>query len=129
ARTYLNKRPSLKEDSIGVKGRFVFLDSVYLFEPVPASLNKNEEKYIWGAQGNMWTEFIKEPSMVEYLLFPRLSALSEVLWSPPEAKNWSRFQASLPLLYKRYRLWGVNYETHYYTDRNLDPADYGLNSD
>ena len=49
------------------------------------------------------------PAKVEYMIFPRLSALSEVLWSPKENKNWSDFQTKIEIMKKRYGIWGANY--------------------
>jgi len=46
---------------------------------------------------------------VEYMIFPRMSALSEVLWSPAENRDWNRFSSELTDMHKRYQLWGANY--------------------
>src|SRR5687768_562904 len=48
------------------------------------------------------------------MLFPRLSALSEVLWLPKEKKNWSDFEKRLLTQFKRYELWGTNYSRAYF---------------
>jgi hexosaminidase len=49
------------------------------------------------------------PQKVEYMIFPRMSALSEVLWSPKQDRNMDRFNSELPDLYNRYQLWGASY--------------------
>ncbi|HEV7620785.1 MAG TPA: family 20 glycosylhydrolase, partial [Flavisolibacter sp.] len=49
------------------------------------------------------------PAKIEYMIFPRMSALAEVLWSPKEKKNWEDFEKRLPVQIKRYELWGANY--------------------
>jgi hexosaminidase len=95
-------------DSVTIGG-FLPLDTVYSYEPVPKELSTNEQKYVLGAQANLWTEYMKYPSKVEYMLFPRMSALSEVLWSPKGSKNRDKFYSELNELYKRYQLWGANY--------------------
>ena len=48
------------------------------------------------------------------MIFPRLSALSEVLWSPKEKKNWSDFERRMQVQFKRYELWKANYSRAYY---------------
>lgn len=63
---------------------YISLEKVYGAEPVPAGLDKNEAKRILGAQGNVWTEYVTSEAIAEYRVLPRMSALSEVLWSPKE---------------------------------------------
>ncbi|MCF7949813.1 MAG: beta-N-acetylhexosaminidase [Spirochaetia bacterium] len=54
-------------------------------------LSDREREFILGGQGNLWTEEIKYGRQVEYMAFPRLSALAENLWLPEAKKDWSRF--------------------------------------
>ncbi|HWJ22014.1 MAG TPA: beta-N-acetylhexosaminidase, partial [Gemmatimonadaceae bacterium] len=68
-------------------GGYLPLDTVYAWDPVPAELTPAEASHILGAQGNLWTEYIATPAHAEYMLFPRMIALSEVVWSPKEARN------------------------------------------
>ena len=82
---------------------------MYSYEPVPKELNAEEGKYILGAQANVWTEYMGITRKVEYMIFPRLSALSEVLWSPKEKRNWSDFETRLQTQFTRYNLWRANY--------------------
>ncbi len=72
-------------------GGYTNLEKVYSYEPVPAALNDEEAKYIMGAQANVWTEYIETTSHVEYMLLPRMLALSEVVWSPKELRDYSDF--------------------------------------
>jgi hexosaminidase len=95
-------------DSLTIGG-YVPLDTVYNYEPVPKQLSDEEAKYVLGAQGNVWTEYIANDSKLEYMIFPRMSALSEVLWSPKEGRNLEDFKARLPVMIKRYEMWGANY--------------------
>ena len=62
-------------------GGFLPLEKVYRFNPIPPELNKEEEKFVLGAQGNVWTEYMKTEDQVEYMIFPRILAMSEVVWS------------------------------------------------
>ncbi|HEU4791096.1 MAG TPA: beta-N-acetylhexosaminidase [Flavobacterium sp.] len=105
---YLDYSQTKNEKEVTIGG-YINLEKVYSYEPVPKELSKQEAKYIMGAQGNVWAEYIKNSAKVEYMIFPRLSALSEVLWSPKEKKNWSDFQAKIETQKKRYSLWGANY--------------------
>ncbi|HEX5151043.1 MAG TPA: beta-N-acetylhexosaminidase [Parafilimonas sp.] len=84
-------------------------DSVYMYEPVPKELSKEASRYVLGGQGNIWTEFISNPARAEYMMFPRMSALSEVLWSPKDKRNIHDFKTRMMMQFKRYDLWGTNY--------------------
>ncbi len=105
---YFDHSQTKNEDSVTIGG-YLPLDTVYSYEPVPKELNNDEAKYILGAQGNVWTEYIGNMSKLEYMIFPRMSALSEVLWSPGESRNWPDFETRLTGMVKRYELWGANY--------------------
>ncbi|MEO6583237.1 MAG: beta-N-acetylhexosaminidase, partial [Ferruginibacter sp.] len=109
---YLNFSQTKNEDSI-TQGGYNPLEAVYAYEPIPASLGA-DSVFILGAQGNMWTEYASNIRKVEYLLFPRMSALSEVLWSPKSQRNWASFEKRIPALFNLYRLWNANYSTAYY---------------
>jgi hexosaminidase len=76
-------------------GGFNPVDSVYSYEPTPKILKEEEKKYIMGAQGNVWTEYITTFRQVEYMSIPRMCALSEVLWTMPGKKNYPDFKKRL----------------------------------
>ncbi|MFT2008491.1 family 20 glycosylhydrolase [Pontibacter sp. 13R65] len=90
-------------------GGYTPLRKVYAFEPTPADLSESEKKYILGAQANLWTEYIPTTDHVEYMVLPRMSALSEVLWTPAKQKNWDDFTVRMQQQYKRYDAMGANY--------------------
>ncbi|HET7898928.1 MAG TPA: family 20 glycosylhydrolase, partial [Flavisolibacter sp.] len=104
---YFDHSQTRNDDSLTIGG-YNPLDSVYAYEPVPKELSAEEGNYVLGAQANLWTEYITNPSKVEYMVFPRMSALSEVLWSPKENRNREDFLRRLQTQYKRYDLWKVN---------------------
>ena len=85
------------------------IEKVYAYEPIPKELPKEQSKHVLGAQANVWTEYMNNPRKVEYMLFPRLSAASEVFWSPKEIRNWGSFESRLTTQFKRYDLWKLNY--------------------
>ena len=84
------------------------------YEPIPAVLNDQQAKHVLGAQANVWTEYMGNTQKVEYMIFPRLSALSEVLWSPKAKKNYPDFEKRLQTQFKRYELWKANYSRAYF---------------
>ena len=110
---YFDHSQTKNEDSVTIGG-YLPLEKVYSYEPVPEQLNATQAKHVLGAQANLWTEYVKTPSKVEYMVFPRMSALSEVLWSPKEKRNWKNFEERLPAIIKRYEMWKANYSKAYY---------------
>jgi hexosaminidase len=76
-------------------GGLTTLEKVYSYEPIPSELTAKQAQYILGAQGNVWTEWIFDSDRVEYMAYPRACALSEVVWSPKESRNWDDFQDRL----------------------------------
>lgn len=110
---YFDHSQTKNEDSVTI-GSFLPIEQVYSYEPIPKDLDSIQAKYVLGAQANLWTEYMKTPSKVEYMLFPRMSALSEVLWSPREKKNYSNFEKKLLDEFKRYDLWKANYSKAYF---------------
>ena len=90
-------------------GGYTPLERVYAFEPVPDELTPEEARHVLGAQGNVWTEYMATTDYVEYMVFPRLLALSEVVWSPKAARDWDGFAARLPAQFRRLDRYGVHY--------------------
>lgn len=93
-------------------GGYVPVEMVYNYEPVSPLLSPEEAKYIIGVQANIWTEYMPNFRQVEYMVLPRLAALSEIQWTDPSLKNYERFLARLPQLVRIYDLLGYNYATH-----------------
>ena len=94
--TYFDHYQSGDRDSEPLAiGGFLPLDSVYAYDPVPAALSPEEARHILGAQGQVWTEYIPGPKRVEYMAFPRLEALAEVLWTPRALRNFQDFYGRL----------------------------------
>jgi len=105
---YFDHKQIKKEDSVTIGG-YTSTEKVYSYEPIPKELNASQAKYVLGAQANVWTEYITNTSKLEYMIFPRMSALSEVLWTSPAQKNYESFKNKLLFQNKRYDLWKVNY--------------------
>ncbi len=119
---YLDHSQSRNEDSVTIGG-YLPIETVYSYDPVPTALSVGETKYILGAQGNMWTEYMEGPAKVEYMLFPRLAALSEVLWTFKSNKNWEDFEKRIPVVFERFDKQKVKYSKAYYdVSVQLKPA-------
>jgi len=90
-------------------GGFNPLDSVYNYNPTPKNLSPDEAKFIMGAQGNVWTEYILNEKQVEYMAVPRMIALAEVVWTKPENKNFGNFIERLNKNKLLLDMWKINY--------------------
>lgn len=110
---YFDHSQSKNDDSLTF-GSYLPLENVYNYEPVPTSLDAEQAKHIIGAQGNLWTEYITNPAKVEYMIFPRMIALSEVLWSPKEKRNWDEFEKRLPAIFDKLDREKISYSRAYY---------------
>lgn len=95
-------------EPIGIGG-FNTLKRVYEYEPVPKELNEGQAKHVMGAQANLWTEYISTTQHAEYMVLPRLLALSEVVWSTKEAKDWVGFNQRLQAHFKAFEQKDWNY--------------------
>ncbi|MBN2864321.1 MAG: family 20 glycosylhydrolase [Bacteroidales bacterium] len=95
------------------------LDAVYDFYPVPEELTEEEAEYIMGGQGCAWSEHMVSTDVAEYMVFPRLTALAEVLWTPRSQKNWEDFLVRMDDQYLRLDYYNINYRVDY-------PSNYGF---
>ena len=71
------------------------LQDVYEYEPIKEDWTPELRDNLLGVQGSLWTEFCKNPGDVEYLLFPRLIAVSDLSWRPEGSADWSEFLIAL----------------------------------
>jgi hexosaminidase len=90
-------------------GGLIPLETVYRFEPIPAGLDAARRRLVLGAQGNLWTEFLRTPRDVEYFAFPRAGALAEVAWSPSPGRDVDDFLTRLRGHQERLDALGVNH--------------------
>nr|WP_314898067.1 family 20 glycosylhydrolase [uncultured Flavobacterium sp.] len=102
---------------------YIPLSKVYDFDPVVDSMTPNQAKHVLGGQANLWSEYISTAQQSEYMIFPRLAALAEAVWSPKEARNWNDFINRLPSLLKRYDYLGINYAKSAYLVTASSTAD------
>ena len=92
---YFDYYQSLDTDAepFGIGG-YIPMEQVYSYDPAFPELTPEQQKHILGVQANLWTEYVLSDEHLEYMLLPRLAALSEVQWCQPETKDWNRFIGS-----------------------------------
>jgi len=90
-------------------GGFIPLSKIYAYEPVPAALDEQAARHVLGAQCQLWAEFIPNTRHMEYMAFPRVSALAEVTWSPAGEKDYAGFLERMAAHLKRLDVLDVNY--------------------
>ncbi|MUH34572.1 beta-N-acetylglucosaminidase [Zobellia amurskyensis] len=109
---YQDKNFASEPLAIGGRGPNTVKD-VYMFDPLPKELSSNEQKHIWGVQANLWTEYISTPDYAEYMLLPRMTAISEVAWSSPNAsEDYQEFLQRLDRFKGIYDKMELNYAKH-----------------
>ena len=94
-------------------GGFLPLKKVYTFNPIPEELTTEQAKHVLGVQGNVWTEYMPTIKSVEYMLFPRVFAMSELNWSKPNQKNYDDFALRVKYFHKRLDALNINYANHF----------------
>ncbi|MBT8288113.1 MAG: family 20 glycosylhydrolase [Bacteroidia bacterium] len=109
---YFDYYQSESQDEPLAIGGFLPLRKVYDFEPIPEELNEAETQFVLGAQGNVWTEYMREAKQVEYMVFPRILAMSEVVWSAKDLKNYSDFVSRVERFHNRLKALDINYANH-----------------
>lgn len=90
-------------------GGYTSVEKTYSFDPIPEEISSDKQHHILGGQANLWTESIATMDHIEYMLYPRLTALSEVLWSPRETRDWDKFKKKIDLHFDIYSQKGYKY--------------------
>jgi hexosaminidase len=104
---YYQSKDQAREPPAG--GGFLPLETVYAFEPVPRELEPQFAKHVLGAQAQLWSEYMPNAKQVEYMAFPRLTALAEVVWTPVERKDYTGYLARLARHLPRLQALDVNF--------------------
>ena len=107
---YSQSRDPKSEPFEGI-GNYVPVEKVYSLKPT-AGLDEQQQKHIIGVQANLWTEYISQPWQAEYMVLPRMAALSEVQWLQPEEKDYEDFLHRLEGLARLYDRDGLTYAKH-----------------
>ena len=92
-------------------GGLVTVPRLYSYEPYEG-MEPGTEDHILGVQANLWTEYVTSPEFLEYMLLPRMCALSEVQWCNADRKDYNRFDASLDHTFKMLDIMGYTYAKH-----------------
>jgi hexosaminidase len=93
-------------------GGYIPVEKVYSFNPVPEEFTHEEAGYIIGTQANVWTEYLKSPESVEYMIFPRIFAMSEVQWTNQEKRSYEDFIVRLQHFENYLKKNNINYAKH-----------------
>jgi len=115
---------SMDKEPLAIGG-YLPLSKVYQFNLIPEELSTEAAKHILGGQANLWTEYVPDLKHAEYMMFPRIAAMAEVLWSPKDSRNWEDFSRRIQLFMKRYDEIGLNYSKSAYnvlTKAEIDPV-------
>ncbi len=115
---YLDYYQSLDKDKEPLAiGGYLPVETCYSYEPYAEGMTDGEKAHILGVQANLWTEYIATNEHLEYMLLPRMTALSEVQWCQPETKSWERFVNSADEFCRIYDVMGYNYGKHIFGTR------------
>ncbi len=90
-------------------GGYIALDKIYNYNPLPQELTPAQQRHVLGPQANLWTEYITTPAAAEYMLFPRLLAVSEVAWTPAARKKYADFVPRMGQQFARLDAHRINY--------------------
>lgn len=118
---------------------YVPIEKVYSLNPIPDKLSPSEQKHIIGVQANMWSEYAPTFRQVEYMVLPRMCALSEVQWCNADRRDFFKFLKRLPKIIEFFQRDSFNYSkrvfevqmdiTPNFTDRTDDVILYACNDD
>ena len=87
------------------------MEAVYNYQPLK-DVDAALQPYYKGVQANFWTEWVTEPSVLEYLMLPRLAAVAEAGWTPQEKRNYEDFKERIRKDAELYDLKGWDYGKH-----------------
>jgi len=72
-------------------GGYVPLEKVYQYEPIPKAIDADKASHVLGLQAQLWSEYIPNPQHLEYMAYPRATALAEIGWSAKSSKDYDDF--------------------------------------
>ena len=89
-------------------GGYLPLSKVYSYDPIPETFTPEQAALMYGVQANLWAEYIPTKEHMEYMIYPRILALSEVAWSAVANKNYEDFHARALKAVEELRAKGYN---------------------
>lgn len=93
---------------------------VYEWDPITDQVTPEQASLVKGGQGALWTERVATQDRVEWMLYPRLAALSEVFWCEPSSRNWDDFYRRITAFYPVMKQIGINF----YEDDALNEKEF-----
>jgi hexosaminidase len=109
---YLDYYQSEYNEPLAIGG-MLDMEKVYSIDIIPPEITEDKRKHIIGAQSNVWTEYMADGKHVEYMVFPRLGALAEALWTPRGRLDYDDFVRRMAAHYARYDAMDINYRVPY----------------
>lgn len=110
-------------------GGFLPLNHVYKFNPIPAEMPEEDHKYVLGGQANVWTEYMPDFNHLQYMIFPRMLAVSEATWSSTGNKNWDDFSERVKIMFKRFDYMNIEYSKSSFkirSEKQINPSNKQL---
>ncbi|MGF1696703.1 family 20 glycosylhydrolase [Vibrio lamellibrachiae] len=105
--TYLDMAQDYAPEEPGVDWANVLpLEQAYRYEPL-ADISDGDpiKKRILGVQCALWCEIITHQERMDYMVFPRITAMAEACWTNKPQRDWTdylaRLKGHLPLLDKQ----------------------------
>lgn len=99
-------------------GGYSPLKHVYNFDPIPNNMPNEDQQFVLGGQANVWTEYMCDENHLQYMIFPRMLAVSEVLWTKKENKDWDNFSNRVRRMFSYFDSKGINYSKSSYNLRS-----------
>ncbi len=96
------------EEPLAIGGNLP-LKKVYGYDPIPDAIAADRTRHVLGVQGQLWSEYIATTKHLQYMAYPRATALAEVAWSPESSKDYEQFLNRLRPHLERLKVMGVNY--------------------
>ncbi|MDO5105211.1 beta-N-acetylhexosaminidase [Capnocytophaga sp.] len=125
---YIDQYQGLPDNEPLAIGGYLPVSRIYNEAFFEKELNNEERSHILGLQANLWAEYIPNEKHSEYMLFPRLFALSEVFWKPEKDRNWADFAQRLQKSLARLEVMDINYAKSIYqtTGKVFDNGNDGV---
>ncbi|AVM50748.1 family 20 glycosylhydrolase [Capnocytophaga sp. oral taxon 878] len=111
---YIDQYQGLPDYEPIANGGFLPLKKLYHYNLEKEKLTAEERKGVLGSQANLWAEHVGSTKHSEYMIFPRLFALSEIVWTADKQKNWDSFVRRVEAFMERLDVKGVNYARSIY---------------
>ncbi len=100
------------------------IENVYNFPPDTLPGFKKYENQVLGIQANLWSEVIQNYDRFDFMVYPRICALSEAGWTTAPLKNYEDFAPRLRKMLNYFDQLKINYYNPF--DPNKSPEPKGV---